>query len=182
MFNLKKEVILKKKINWRNVIGAVAAIGGLLRGIAWLMDATQRAKDAKNRPDKAEELKQQNREKLDFLEKAEKIKLETYRAKKKADQEYAGTPPDEEEFKAEYTVHKMSDYCQGDEYDLRPMVGTLLPEGYDGIVYGMKNTMKSYFAFGTLIQIALGEKPQRLHSTFQCVLHHCRRRERWRHS
>lgn len=160
MFNLKKEVILKKKINWRNVIGAVAAIGGLLRGIAWLMDATQRAKDAKNRPDKAEELKQQNREKLDFLEKAEKIKLETYRAKKKADQEYAGTPPDEEEFKAEYTVHKMSDYCQGDEYDLRPMVGTLLPEGYDGIVYGMKNTMKSYFAFGTLIQIALGEKPQ----------------------
>lgn len=150
---------MKNKINWRNVIGAIAAIGGLLRGIAWLKDANLRAKQAKNQPGKVEELKQLNHEKLDFLEKAEKIKLDTYRAKKKADQEFAGVPT-EEEFKAEYTVHKMSDYCQGDEYDLRPMVGTLLPEGYDGIVYGMKNTMKSYFAFGTLIQIALGEKPQ----------------------
>ena len=151
---------MKNKINWRNVISAVAAIGGLLRGVAWLMDATQRRKDAKNRPKKIEEIKKQNIEKLDYLEKAEKIKLATYRAKKMVDQEYGGPPPDGEEFKAEYTVHKMSDYCQGDEYDLRPMVGTLLPEGADGIVYGMKNTMKSYFAFGTLIQIALGEKPQ----------------------
>lgn len=150
---------MKIKINWRNVIGAVTAIGGLLRGIAWLMDANQRKKDAKNRPDKAEELKQQNSEKLDYLEKAAKIKLDAYRAKKKVDQEFAEVQI-EEEFKADYAVHKMSDYCQGDEYDLRPMVGTLLPEGYDGIVYGMKNTMKSYFAFGTLIQVALGEKPQ----------------------
>ena len=68
---------MKNKINWRNVIGAIAAIGGLLKGIAWLKDANLRAKQAKNQPSKAEELKQLNHEKLDFLERAEKIKRET---------------------------------------------------------------------------------------------------------
>ena len=58
-----------------------------------------------------------------------------------------------------YSVHTPSDYLDA-QYNLKPMVGALIPEGFDALLYGMKNTMKSYVALGTIIQIDLGEKPK----------------------
>lgn len=43
--------------------------------------------------------------------------------------------------------------------DLKPMVGFLIPEGNDSLLFGMKGSMKSYLTINTLAQLVQGEKP-----------------------
>lgn len=56
--------------------------------------------------------------------------------------------------------YKPSEAFDSKDSDLSPMVGYILPEGHDALVYGMKGTMKSYLVLGTMIQIGMGEYPQ----------------------
>lgn len=57
-----------------------------------------------------------------------------------------------------YYTYKPSE-AFGAENDLKPMLGYLLPEGNDALIYGMKGSMKSYFTLTTMAQIIRGEVP-----------------------
>lgn len=56
--------------------------------------------------------------------------------------------------------YKPSEAFNSEKNNLSPMVGYMLPEGFDSLVYGMKGTMKSFLVLGTMIQVGLGEYPQ----------------------
>lgn len=65
----------------------------------------------------------------------------------------------EEIASAPFEVYKLSD-ALGSSNDFRPMLGMLMPENCDSLIYGTKGTMKSILVLGTMIQIVLGQYPE----------------------
>lgn len=98
-------------------------------------------------------------EKLAYERELSKIKENRLRRSLEIRQEFANGQ-DAASFGAEYEIHSPSEYFNETKYDLNPIIGYIIPENFDALLYGRKNTMKSYLAMGTLIQIALGEKPR----------------------
>ncbi len=148
---------MKKKNIYRLVSIATSitsSIGLLLRGMASLRTARAKTQAQSN----AIPYDQRLKKKLEYERASAQLKEECYLRIKEIDLKYANKQVDSY-VKAEYSVHSPSDFLS-DEYKKRPMVGLLIPEGFDAIIYGPKNVMKSYLVMGTLIQIAQGEKPK----------------------
>lgn len=145
------------KLNWftsRNtIIGSaiIAGVGVLGYGVRTIITIFEHKVKKRN----------DNRAEMDIIDYRKNSDLELLREKyairaefERQDREFA-----KEEEKTEYSFHSPSDYLSK-EYDMHPLIGNLIPEGFDALLYGMKNTMKSYVALGTMIQVALGEKPK----------------------
>lgn len=64
---------------------------------------------------------------------------------------------DEEEPKL--VSYNLPDLKNSDK-NITPMIGKMLPENFDCLVYGEKGCMKSFLVLGTMIQLGLGEVPQ----------------------
>lgn len=73
----------------------------------------------------------------------------------------SGTDADNEKEKEtpNYSTYDMSD-LKNIDIKLSPMIGQLLPENYDCLVYGEKGTMKSSLLLSTMIQLVSSEVPQ----------------------
>ena len=150
-----QSVSTEQKLTWftsRNtIVGGIifSAIGLISVHVTSMISRKEHDVKKKVDNDSAKRLiDYRNQAQLDFLKKKYKLQAEYERQMKE---------PNREE--VEFSIHNPSDYL-GEEYELRPMVGYLLPENFDGILYGMKNTLKSYTAMGILIQLSLGEKPR----------------------
>lgn len=67
--------------------------------------------------------------------------------------------PPKEEDTPNFESYNISDLQYSDKR-LNPMIGQMLPENYDCLLYGEKGCMKSTLALGTMIQLGLGVVPQ----------------------
>ena len=57
-----------------------------------------------------------------------------------------------------FEYHSASDYLDPNNV-IKPMVGFIVPEGNEALLFGMKGSMKSYVTINTFAQLVLGEKP-----------------------
>lgn len=108
------------------------------------------------------EKKYDNNAEKEMINYRNKAELNLFREKLNLRAEYARREREaktEDDDEVEYSFHSPSDYLS-EAYELRPMIGNIVPENFDALLYGMKNTMKSYLSMGTIIQMALGEKPR----------------------
>lgn len=150
-----------QKLSWftskNTIIGSV--IVGVIGGIIGLLCFKSKSKIAQDQHYANEQV--DNKFAKDIIDYRKNAQLELLRERYALSAFYANQTSNLSEGIEEvvYSVHNPSDYLD-EQYNLKPMVGFLIPEGFDALVYGMKNTMKSYFGMGTLIQIALGEKPK----------------------
>lgn len=155
--NPVREETPKQKLTWftsRNTIAGsaiVALIGLVGYGLRVLITGREHRSETKydNNAEK-EMINYRNKAELNLLREKLNLRAEYARREREAEAE---------EDEAEYSFHAPSDYLS-EAYELRPMIGYMVPENFDALLYGMKNTMKSYLSMGTIIQMALGEKPR----------------------
>ena len=153
-----REETPNQKLSWftsRNTIvgSAIVALIGLVGyGLRVLISGQEHRSEKKydNNAEK-EMINYRNRAELDLFREKLNLRAEYTRREREAKTE------DDDE--VEYSFHSPSDYLS-EAYELRPMVGNMIPESFDALLYGMKGTMKSYLSMGTIIQMALGEKPR----------------------
>ena len=158
----KKNTALK----WIGIgVSALTAVTGVITIIHRIKE------DSRSRKSKEEQyrLKHAEREEqLQHQKKLEEIKTEAKLDRIRRVKELKNTPtsigeedddPTETEFPS-YSSYKPSELTGNTNLGLKPMVGMLLPEGYDSILYSSKGNMKSYLTLNILVDLAAKQSPE----------------------
>lgn len=135
-------------------------IGTALSIAKFINKKKQKAEEAKNRISTINAKKQAD---LEVIEAQKNANIEETNNKFRNMIEFEEAKHKMQNTDLEDDTSSFESFCPSDyldpKNDLKPMVGFLIPEGNDGLLFGIKGSMKSYLTINTLAQLVQGEKP-----------------------